>query len=102
MRCFHCDSDAFKAVMENGEILEADKVQDVSKIVDYQCVWCGHLVSEGNPRDGDPEETVESLKEERDEIRAQLEACMGEDAEAVAELRADKVAHDRAVNALHD
>lgn len=83
MRCFWCDSDKFEAIIQGGSqvAVEALQEQDLTA-VDYICLFCGHLVSEGNPRDGDPEETVDTVKDERDDLRTQLEACLGQQAEA--------------------
>lgn len=79
MRCYWCDNDKFDSILEGGEIIEyGTEIAEDAKVVDYRCDWCSHLVSEGNPRAGDPEETVETLKEERDDLRVQLEACQGE------------------------
>lgn len=79
MRCYWCDGDRFKALDANGEIREIEEMVDAGTTPkDYICDWCSHLVSEPNPRGGDPKETLESVKEERDDIRAQLEQCLGE------------------------
>lgn len=87
-RCYWCDSDQFKGVNDLGEVLDLQTFDSKGLIPkDYVCAWCGHLVSEGDPRNGDPEETVDTVKDERDELRAQLEQCMGEQAEA----RVDRV-----------
>lgn len=76
MRCFWCDNDGWQFVGDDGVIYESpEKLPEDKKIVDYVCTHCAHQVSEGNPRAGDPEETVESLKEERDELRSKLTAC---------------------------
>lgn len=78
-RCYWCDGDQFKGVTDTGEVLDLTEFDSSPLILkDHTCTWCGHLVSEGNPRDGDPEETIESLKEDRDEVRAQLEQCLAE------------------------
>lgn len=75
-RCFWCDSDLFEGVNTNGETVPVQNLIDASETAkDYVCEWCGHLSTEPNPRGGDPEETVESLKEERDDIRLQLTQC---------------------------
>lgn len=79
MRCYWCDSDRFDGVMENGDVISLEQLElDKLEPKDYVCAHCGHLVSEENPRLGDPKETIESLKEERDDVRAQLEQCLGE------------------------
>lgn len=79
MRCYWCDGDRFDGVMANGDVISLEQLElDKLEPKDYVCSHCGHLVSEENPRAGDPKETIESLKEERDEIRAELEACLGE------------------------
>lgn len=79
MRCYWCDNDAYNGVSDSGDILPLPDMEKASKKPkDYACTWCGHLVSEPNPRAGDPKETIESLKEERDDIRAQLEAATAE------------------------
>lgn len=93
IRCFWCDSDTFNPVMEDGNVLEIWKKDGQAVLPgpeklpeadfaakDAECVWCGHLASEPNPRAGNPEETLESVKDERDEVRAQLEQCMAEKA----------------------
>lgn len=83
MRCYWCDGDKFLGLAESGELLELSEFDLRGlKLLDYVCSWCSHRVSEPNPRLGDPKETVESVKEERDELRVQLEACIGEAAEA--------------------
>lgn len=79
MRCYWCDNDAFSPINSSGEVLtpqEADS--DLKQAKDYACTHCGHLVSEPNPRGGNPEETLESVKEERDDYRAQLEQATAE------------------------
>lgn len=79
MRCYWCDGDKFKGLDGNGEEREISEMADSDETPkDYICSWCGHLVSEPNPRGGDPEETIESVKEERDDVRAQLEQCLAE------------------------
>lgn len=84
MRCYWCDSDRFKGVMPGGEVLSWEdynkglETDPKALAVDFECAWCGHLTSEPNPRAGNPEETLDSVKEERDDIRAQLEQCMAE------------------------
>lgn len=75
-RCYWCDNDGFDGVNEAGEII-VQRERDRS-FKDYSCTFCGHLVSEGNPRAGDPKETIESLKAERDELRKDLNACEAE------------------------
>lgn len=82
MRCYWCDSDGFEAINGNGETKKISEMVDLGQTPkDYVCSWCGHLASEPNPRGGDPEETIESLKEERDDVRAQLEQCLAERAD---------------------
>lgn len=87
-RCYWCDGDRFEALVEGGVVLPLEEYfrgleSNPSELAkDYICLWCHHKASEPNPRAGDPEETVESLKEERDELRAQLEACQGQAVEA--------------------
>lgn len=72
-RCYWCDADHFQGVQTDGSYMQLDLFQAKGdKPVDYICSWCGHLLSQGNPRAGDPEETVESLKLERDQIRKEL------------------------------
>lgn len=75
-RCWWCDCDAFEGIDDAGEVIELKNGNEAFK--DYSCVYCGHLVSEGNPRAGDPKETVESLKAERDELRKDLSQCEAE------------------------
>lgn len=79
MRCFWCDGDRFEGITDAGEQLPlTDPIWDSQEPKDWACSWCGHLVSEPNPRGGDPEETIESVKDERDDIRAQLEQCLAD------------------------
>lgn len=86
MRCYWCDNDSFMGVMESGELIDIKELIDKGLTPkDHACKWCGHLVSEPNPRAGDPEETLEAVKEERDEVRAQLEQCLGERVERPTE-----------------
>lgn len=87
-RCYWCDYDRFDVLMDGGVVIPLEEyfkgLESNPKAVakDYVCKWCSHLASEPNPRSGDPEETVDSLKEERDELRQQLEACYGQAVEA--------------------
>jgi hypothetical protein len=84
MRCYWCDGNEFNGVDDQGTIQELEYFDSKGiKPKDHICTWCGHLVSEGNPRDGDPEETLESVKEDRDECRQQLEAALGERTESI-------------------
>lgn len=79
MRCYWCDCDRFQAVNSNGEYKEISEMVNIGETPkDYVCTWCGHLASEPNPRGGDPEETIESVKEELGDVRAQLEQCLAE------------------------
>lgn len=79
MRCYWCDGDRFEAINEAGEQKPIAELVDAGETAkDYVCSWCGHLVSEPNPRGGNPEETLESVKEELSDVRAQLEQCLAE------------------------
>lgn len=85
MRCYWCGGDRFDGVMANGDVISLEQLElDKLEPKDYVCAHCGHLVSEEDPRSGDPEETLESVKEERDEVRLQLEQCLGERVEIPA------------------
>ena len=75
MRCYWCDNDLFNGVTVTGTV---EAIDPEVEYIDFTCTWCSHLLAEGNPRGGNPEETLESVKEELQQTRKELHEAEAE------------------------